>query len=173
MLTASSPCVLLAHQKSTVSECNNHTELQWLDSNHGRSSTNKWQWIVVMVSSELPMPSCTTRGCTKWLDVAPVLRLSCEPWLKPGRRPQIQFPCGHLVPPGPSGAPSAVRGSYKWWDSDKYALVEWVHIIQKPGDLEGRWELVVRKPLKEQGAELRPLSSSALKLISIWNDWNL
>jgi len=51
--------------------------------------------------------------------------------------------------------------------------VERVHIIQKPGDLEGGWELVVRKPLKEQGAELRPLSSSALKLISIWNDWNL
>lgn len=28
----------------------------------------------------------------------------------------------------------------------KQALVEWVRFILKPGDLEGRWELVVRKP---------------------------
>ena len=70
-VTASSWCVLLAHQKSTVPQCNNHTELQWLDPDHWRSSTNKWQWAIVTVSSELPIPSFTTVGCTKWLDVGP------------------------------------------------------------------------------------------------------
>ena len=52
-------------------QCNNHTESQWLDPDHWRSSTNKWQWAIVTLSSELPIPSFTAVGCTKWLDVGP------------------------------------------------------------------------------------------------------
>lgn len=91
-------------------------KLQWLlDCNHLRGAASKWQWVVIVLSClRLHAQSAETR-----LGVGPTHQrpsfhiLGCGPQLKPGKRPQTQFPYRALAPHDSPGALCSVRGSYR------------------------------------------------------------